>query len=212
MYQGHELENWTKNTIKYNSLSTASFVSVAFTFNISARCFTPASPIALSTHDTKTVRNVWTKKSDLHPNMQNKLGPSTAIHSPPRWSTVNVVFTFRAAEICTAPLSPILFPIYQESKRKLTWNEDETPFTHSKSQFDSMYCCILMLRQYTKHQHHQFHYLINENKLTTKNDFPKKPQQKHKNCLTVKKNWLQCCIHIQYVGNILCTIIAKLII
>ena len=42
------------NTKQHNSLSTASLVNVVFTFNISARCFTPTSPIELSNDTTKS--------------------------------------------------------------------------------------------------------------------------------------------------------------
>ena len=49
----NELDNWLQIQIKRNSPSKWSEINVVFTFNISARWFTPASPIALSNRTTK---------------------------------------------------------------------------------------------------------------------------------------------------------------
>ena len=51
-----EPDNERTNTNEHNSPPNSRWVSVVFTFNISAICFTPASPIALPNRTTKGVQ------------------------------------------------------------------------------------------------------------------------------------------------------------
>ena len=109
MYQGHAI------CIKHNSPLKPSSVSVVLTFNISARCFIPASPIGLPNRTTKTVKRI--QKTAKKPKHETKRRTTTAIHLRPRPSTFIVVFTFHVSAICIAPSDPMLLPIYFQKKK-----------------------------------------------------------------------------------------------
>jgi len=122
-----------KNTNKtHNSLSRSRLVNVVFTFNVSARCFTAASPIALSNWTTKGAKCLRTQQ---HSKIKRRA--NTAIHLHASKNTVKVVFTFNASPICAAPSTAISFPVYiQEIVRMRAKNHSLT------TKVNAIYCIV----------------------------------------------------------------------
>ena len=70
-------------------------------------------------HQLHWLTGPW-KEWNVHKIDTQKWRASTPIHLHPRWSTVNVVFTFNASAICAAPSTPISFSVYfWRGKKKL---------------------------------------------------------------------------------------------
>ena len=103
------------NKSKHDSLPKSSLVNVVFTFNISARCFAPALPIALSNQTTNGVKCLLNRHNQHAKSRQKK-----AIYLHPRRSQVNIVFTFNDSAIWAAPSTPMTLSVYW-TKIKQIW-------------------------------------------------------------------------------------------